>query len=79
MILYLIYVHNFHCQMMNGTMVIFVVDNSSSVFGDNKKKDILFLGEGPTDGLDDAKYAEAKYSININKSRKKFCSSVHCN
>ena len=65
--------------MMNGTMVIFVVDNSSSVFGDNKKKDILFLGEGPTDGLDDAKYAEAKYSININKSRKKFCSSVHCN
>ena len=32
--------------------IIFGVDMSSSVHVDNKKKDILFLGEGPTQGLD---------------------------
>ena len=36
-------------------------------------KDILVLGEGPTQGLDDTTItAEAKYSINI-KKRKKIC------
>ena len=34
----------------NGT--IFGVDMSSSVHVDNKKKDILILGEGPKQGLD---------------------------
>ena len=32
---------------------IFEVDMSSSVHIDNKKKDILILGDGPTQGLDD--------------------------
>ena len=32
---------------------IFGADMSSSVHIDNKNKDILILGEGPTQGLDD--------------------------
>ena len=36
----------------------------SSVFTDNGKKDILTLGEGPIQGIDDATLtAEAKYSV----------------
>ena len=34
-------------------IIIFGVDMSSSMHVDNKKKDILFLGEGPTQQLDD--------------------------
>ena len=33
--------------------MIFGVDMSSSVHIDNKNKDILILGEGPTQGLHD--------------------------
>ena len=33
-------------------VIIFKVDMSSSVYFDNEKKDILFLGKGPTQGLD---------------------------
>ena len=52
--------------------VIFGVDNSSSVHDDNRKKDILVFCEGPTNGFDDAAItAEAKYAINMTKSRKK--------
>ena len=39
---------------------------SSSVHIDNKKKDILILGIGPTQKLDDTTLtAEAQYSINF--------------
>ena len=39
---------------------------SSSVHIDNKKKDILILGDGPTQGLDDTtSTAEVQYSINF--------------
>ena len=34
-------------------VIIFGADMSSSVHIDNKKKDILILGEGSTQGLDD--------------------------
>ena len=35
---------------------------SSSTHGDNKKRDILIIGEGPTQGFDDATLtAEKKY------------------
>ena len=38
----------------------------SSVYIDNKRKDILILGDGPTQGLDDTTLtAEAIYSINF--------------
>ena len=41
---------------------------SSSVHIDNKKKDILILGKGPTQGLDDSMLtAEAQYSINFSR------------
>ena len=40
---------------------------------DNKKKDILILGEGLTQGLDDATLnAEKDYAINFTLTRKKF-------
>ena len=53
---------------------------NSSVHVDNKGKDILILGEGPTQGLDDTKLtAEAKYPINFTQSGKRFVLSLHYN
>ena len=43
-------------------------------------KKTLVLSERPTDDLDNITItAKAKYSINITKSRKQICSSVHYN
>ena len=48
--------------------------NGSYVLVDNRKKDILILGEGPTQGLDDTTMiAEAKYTVNFTRSGRKFC------
>ena len=45
---------------------IFGVDMSSYVHIDNKKKDILILGKGLTQGLDDiTSTAKARYSTNF--------------
>ena len=53
-------------------IIIFSVDNSSSVHISSGKKDIPVIGEGPTQGLDDTKItAEAKYSTNFTRSRNK--------
>ena len=53
-------------------VIIFGVEYNLSVLIDKRKKFILILGEGQTDGLDDTKIAsEDKYSINITESRKK--------
>ena len=53
---------------------------SSSVHVDDKKKDILVRGEGPTQGLDGTTLTtEKKYSINFTKSGRKFCLSLHYN
>ena len=44
---------------------------SSSVHVDNKKKDVLVLGEGPTQGLDGITLtAEKKYSISFTENNK---------
>ena len=52
----------------------------SSGHVDDKKKDILILVIGPTQGLDNTKLtAEAKYSITFSRSNKKFCLSLHYN
>ena len=52
----------------------------SSVQIDNKYKDILILGEGPTQWLDYTTLtAEAKYPIAFTKTRKKFVLSPHYN
>ena len=46
----------------------------------NKGEDILVLGQGPTQGLDDATLTvEAKYPINFIKSNERFVLSLHCN
>ena len=61
-------------------VVIVGVDNSSSTHADNRKKDIIILGEGSTDKLDDTtKTTEAEYSVNITKSEKKIYLSLRYN
>ena len=65
---------------MGKNAILFGVDLSSSVHIDNKNKDILILGEGPAQGLDDTTLtAEAKHPINFTESRKRFASSLHYN
>ena len=52
----------------------------SSVHIDNKKRDALILGEGPTQRLDDSTLtAKVQYSINFPRSKRKFCLSLHYN
>ena len=46
-------------------VLIFGADMSSSAHIDNKKKDILVLGKGPTKGLEHTLTAEEMYSINF--------------
>ena len=61
-------------------VVTFRYNNGSFVHADNRKKDTLVLGESSTYGLDNATIkAEAKYSVNITKSKKKICLSLHYN
>ena len=58
---------------MGKNVIIFGVDMSSSVHIDNKKKDILILGKGQTQELDDTTLtAEAHYSINLSRSNRNF-------
>ena len=53
---------------------------SSSVHVDNNGKDILILGEGPTQGLNDTSLtAEAKYPINFTQSHRRFGLSLNYN
>ena len=54
-------------------VIIFGVDMSSSTKTDNKKKDILILGKGPTQGLEYTLSAEKMCLINFTVSGKKFC------
>ena len=77
----MICVQNFHYLIPYGRNVIILgADLNSSVHIDNKGKDILILGEGPTQGLDDtALTADAKYPINFTQSGKIFVLSLHYN
>ena len=59
-------------------ILIFGVDMSSSAHID-KKKNILVLGIGPTQGLEHTLTAEKMYSINFTVTNKKFCLSFHYN
>ena len=60
-------------------VLIFGVDMSSSPHIDNKKKDILVLGNGPTQGLEHTLTAEKMYSINFTVTKNEFCLSLHYN
>ena len=53
-------------------VIIFGVDMSSSTKIDNRKKDILILGKGPTQGLEHTLSAEKMYSINFTKKIQNF-------
>ena len=57
--------------------ITFGVDISSSPHIDNKKKYILILGKGPTQGLEYTLATEKLYSINFTKENTKFCLSLH--
>ena len=59
--------------------IIFGVDMSLSSKIDNRKKDILTLGKGPTQGLEHTLSAEKLYSINFTKKNTKFCLRLHYN
>ena len=52
---------------------------SSSAYINNKKKNILVIGTGPTQGLEHTLTAEKMYSINFTMTIKKFCLSLHYN
>ena len=53
-------------------VLIFGVDMSSSAHIDNKKKDILVLGKGPTQGLEHTLTAEKMHSINLLSQKRNF-------
>ena len=50
---------------------------SSSPKVDNRKKYILILANGPTQGLEHALSAEKMYTINFTEHNKNFCLSLH--
>ena len=52
---------------------------STFIHIDNKRKNILVLGRGPTQGLESTLTAEKIYSINFTVTKKKFCLSLHYN
>ena len=60
-------------------VIIFGVDMSSSTKIDNRKKDNLILGKGPTQGLEHTLSAEKTYSINFTEYYKRFCLSLYYN
>ena len=57
-------------------VIIFRVYTSSYVNIDNKGKDILILGKGPT-RLNQTLTAETQHSVNFTKHGIKFCLSLH--
>ena len=52
---------------------------SPSIKIDYRKKYILILGQGPTQGLEHTVSAEKMYSINFTVPEKKFCLNLHYN
>ena len=58
-------------------MIVFGIDMSSSVHVNNKRKNILMVGESPKQGLDGTTLTAGKrYWINFTATRKKFCLSL---
>ena len=60
-------------------VIIFGADMSSSVQVNNKTKDILILGKGPTEGLEHTLTAEKMHSISFTVTKQKFCLNLHYN
>ena len=60
--------------------IIFGVANSLTVHIENKEKNNLVLSEVPTPGFDGTtETAEAKYPINLTRSERKLCLTLHYN
>ena len=71
---------SFKNKGMGKNVIIFGADIRSSVHADNKGKDILIVGKGPAQGLDDTTLkAEAEYRINFTQSNRKTVLSLHYN
>ena len=64
---------------MGQNILIFGSEMSSSAHIDNKRKDVLVLGKGPTQGLEDTLTAEKIYSVNFTLTKRRFCLSSHYN
>ena len=71
----------FHFQVLDLVKMnyFFGIDMSFFAHIDNKKKDKLVLGKGPTEGLEHTFTAEKMYSINFTVKKNKFCLSLHYN
>ena len=67
------------CDEIGRNVIIFGVDMSSSLFIDNKKKDILIIDKCHTQGLEHTLAVEKMYSINFTEHFTKFCLSLHYN
>ena len=68
------YRHGFFSHLSGRTgrnVIIFRVDVSSSTKTNNRKKDILILGKGPTQILEHTLSAEQMYSINFTEKKNK--------
>ena len=62
---------SFHSGGFGQNVIIFGIDMNSSIHIDNKGKDILILGRGPTQGLGgNSLTAEKMYSINFTVKKK---------
>ena len=70
---------SFPSEGFGQNVLIFGADMSSSIHIDNKEKDILVLGRGPSQGLESFLTVEKMYSINFTVTKKKFCLSLHYN
>ena len=60
-----------------GQNILIFGDMSFSAHIDNKKRDILVLGNGPMQGLESILTAEKMYSISFTVTKKKFSLSLH--
>ena len=69
-----------HDGSMGKNVIIFGADMRSSVYIDKKGEEILILGEGPTQGLDDTTVIkEENYPINFTQLQKIFVLSLTYN
>ena len=64
---------------MGKTVIVFRADMTSTVHIDNKNKDILILGEGSAQRLDDNTLTVKVNPINFTQPRKRFVLSLHYN
>ena len=70
---------SFPSNGLGRNVITFGVDMSSSTKIDNRKKDILILGKGPTQRLEHTLSVEKMYSINFTEQNYKFYLSLHYN